>query len=64
MKEDYQARVFTEKKELDEKIVKLVQFLFSQRYSEVPRKEINRMESQLDTMMDYSRALRERIDNF
>lgn len=61
--EDYQDRVIEEKNALDEKIVKLASFIFSDRFL-VPKDEQERMESQFYAMTQYSRMLRERIYHF
>lgn len=61
--EEYQKRVVEEKKELDEKIIKLSQFIFSEKFI-VPKGEQERMERQFFSMVEYSRCLRERIAAF
>lgn len=56
--QDYQLRVIEEKKELDEKIKKLVTFVESDTF-----KQIN-LEDQLSYMEEYSWILGKRIDAF
>jgi len=61
--EDYQERVIEEKKALDVKVVKLASFIFSDQFL-VPKDEQERMERQFYSMIEYSRALRDRIYHF
>ena len=61
----HQDRVVEEKKELDEKIVKLDLFIESNPlFQKVPLDEQNRLRSQLDVMQEYSAILKDRIANF
>ena len=62
--EEYQKRVVEEKKDLDQKIVKLTTFLFSEASAGMDEEENLRMLKQKYSMMDYSRMLGERIGNF
>ena len=59
---EYQKRVIEEMKELDKKIIKLVDFLYSDH--EIDPDEKTRLRSQLSAMKDYLNVLIERIDNF
>ena len=59
--EDYQKRVVVEKEDLDQKIVKLAAFLFSEKSAAVDIEEYERMLQQFYTMMEYSRCLNKRI---
>ncbi len=58
----YQKRVIEEKKELEKKVVKLVDFLYSDH--EIDPDEKTRLREQLSAMKDYLNVLIERIDNF
>ena len=62
--EDYKVRVIEEKKELDEKIVKLAAFIFSSNSAQRGAEEIHLLNGQLHCMIDYSMTLRERISRF
>lgn len=62
--EQYQERVVEEKTELDGKVLKLQEFVSSDRFNLVEVGEANRMRNQLSVMMDYSNILGERITNF
>jgi len=59
--EDYKKRVLKEKNELDEKIVKLSAFLFSEKSAGVDEESIRLMQQQIYTMMDYSIILGKRL---
>jgi hypothetical protein len=61
---DYQQRVVDEKKELDEKINKLEQFITSEKINSVDPNEAFRLKTQLVTMINYSEILGERIKFF
>jgi hypothetical protein len=61
---DYKIRTVEEKRELDEKIVKLTGFIFSENFPDVNPDEQIRLRRQLQIMMEYSRCLQERIDQF
>ncbi len=62
----YQERVVVEKKELDDKLVKLKNFIFRSggKWLDVPDAERLRMVKQYGYMSDYSRILGERIAAF
>ena len=64
--EPYQERVVVEKKELDEKLAKLENFIFRSggKWFDVPDAERLRMVKQYGHMSDYSRILGERIAAF
>ena len=63
--EKHQERVVAEKKDLDEKIVKLSAFLFTSATSSlVSEDEWHLMKGQMYTMIDYSSILAGRISNF
>ena len=64
--EPYQERVVAEKKELDEKLVKLENFIFRSggKWFDVPEAERLRMTKQYCHMSDYSAILGERIAVF
>lgn len=57
----YQERVVQEKKELDEKLVKLNAFLLSDQFTLLPTDEQGRLNIQRFCMDGYSRMLGERI---
>ena len=61
---DYQTRVFAEKKELDNKIISLNTFLFSDLSMDLLDRDRKLMVRQMHIMMEYSSILSERIDNF
>lgn len=58
---DYIQRMIEEKRELDEKIVKLIAFRYSENDYEIDRDQRNLMDSQFDAMTRYSRILSDRI---
>ena len=60
---DYQTRVFAEKKELDNKIISLNTFLFSDLSMDLLDRDRKLMVRQMHIMMEYSSILSERIDN-
>jgi hypothetical protein len=62
--EPHQERVVEEKRELDEKIEKLTDFLRTPQAVDVPSAEVERLLSQLGIMHLYSRVLRDRIRHF
>jgi len=62
--EEYQARVISEKSDLDQKIVRLSSFIHSNRLNTADWEERFRLDRQLAIMMEYSKVLRNRIENF
>jgi hypothetical protein len=61
----HQERVVQEKKELDEKLVKLTEFIgLSSKFRGLDSNEKARLYRQHKHMMDYSMVLGERIDAF
>lgn len=58
---DYIQRMIEEKKELDERITKLIAFRYSENDYEIDRDQRNLMDSQFDAMTRYSRILSDRI---
>ncbi len=62
----YEERVIAEKADLDEKIVKLTSFLFSDRRDILGKDDdsFRLMQDQLTAMMCYSTLLRKRIKKF
>jgi hypothetical protein len=63
----HQQRVVDEQAELDDKIVKLTEFIncnFSDLFKALPDDEQRRLRSQKNAMETYSQILGERIDNF
>lgn len=63
--EAWQDRVIAEKRELDEKIVKLAEFISGNASFDVlPTEERGLLRAQRDTMLDYSDILKQRIDRF
>jgi hypothetical protein len=62
--EEYQLRVVIEKAELDIKILRLRSFFRSDKSSQLLVNELDRMQSQLSFMQEYSRILQSRINNF
>jgi hypothetical protein len=62
--EPYQERVVLEKKELDEKLAELENFIFGGKWFDVPEAERLRMVKQYGHMSDYSGILGERIAAF
>lgn len=61
----WQERVILEKKELDEKLFKLLAFILSQDFSDIdiPRQK-GLLKEQCNTMIEYSEILRNRISRF
>ncbi len=62
--EDYQQRVLDEKKELDDRIVKLKRFIAGQVFHTLPGSEQRRLGLQHKVMKEYSSILNDRIANF
>lgn len=62
--EQYQERVVSEKNELGEKMKKLVIFMSSETFNELPMAEQKRMKRQYIIMDLYHDVLSERIENF
>jgi hypothetical protein len=60
----YQDRVVEEKRELDEKLAKLIAFIAVERFGVLSMREQVRMYHQRDIMEDYSKVLGDRIDAF
>ena len=60
----FQQRVVDEKKELDDKLSKLIPFLISETFKAVPPAEQARLIKQSDIMKEYSEVLGERIAEF
>lgn len=61
----HQQRVVDEKKELDDKIDKLVKFIYGGNvFSDLPEEEQARLMRQHLAMVEYSTILGERIDAF
>lgn len=60
----YQERVIKEKVELDEKMNKLNQFLDSPALKDIPQSDQYLLHKQSIAMLQYSRVLAERINNF
>ena len=60
----FQQRVVDEKKELDERIVKLGAFLYSATFMSLPLAEVDRLAEQFSIMEEYSEILRKRIAAF
>ena len=61
---DYQERVIAERKELNNKIVSLNNFLYSDLSINLTFRERDLMKDQLQIMMQYSSIIMERINNF
>lgn len=59
--EDYKLRIQEEKKELDEKIAKLYQFLKSDKIQELDGRNRSLLNDQLDAMLNYSSILNNRL---
>jgi len=59
--EEWQQRVVDEKKELDDKLEKLVQFKYNRMFSALPIHEQERLNTQGHIMCSYSAILGERI---
>ena len=62
--QDFQQRVIDERAALDEKRVKLDEFMAGEMFSKLPQEERMRMARQLDAMNAYSAVLGERIAAF
>lgn len=62
--EDWQQRVIEEEKELGEKINKLMYFLESEKFLELPFQDKSTLWKQFYGMIDYRAALQERIARF
>ena len=62
--EDYQERVISEKRELDERWDKLIAFICSDRIASLPVDEQDRLKRQCKIMGEYSAVLDERISAF
>lgn len=60
----HQERVVVEKKELDEKILRLTEFVDGVTFSTLDEQERSRLRRQLGAMMIYSSILGERIVAF
>ena len=60
----HQIRVVAEKSELDERLHRLVAFMATATFAELPEAEQARMTRQRDLMAQYSAVLGERIDAF
>lgn len=60
----YQARMVEEKRELDDRLARLVAFIGSDKFKELPGVEQYRMNRQRTAMEDYSAMLGERIADF
>lgn len=61
---DFQQRVIDEKNDLDEKIVKLDEFIGTDIFYKLFLSEQDRLEKQFILMQDYSEVLGERIGEF
>lgn len=61
--EAYQERVIEEKKQLDERLTKLIAFL-DNAGRRVPPDELHRLGEQREVMLKYSSILADRITNF
>lgn len=62
--ESWQERVIDERKQLDDKIAKLLAFLEGPQFFKLAEGERARLRRQYGAMKDYSQALEERIDAF
>ena len=60
----YQKRVVDEKVDLDDKIMKLMQFMMTGLFDRLDNGEKSRLRIQLSAMKTYSTALGERIAHF
>jgi len=61
---DYKERIANEKKELDERLNKLIKFFSDDKFNSIPTDEQERMKRQADHMTNYSVVLGERIAAF
>lgn len=59
--EEYIERMIQEKRELDEKIVKLVAFRYSEKASVLDERQAQLMDYQFNAMREYSNALDRRL---
>jgi hypothetical protein len=64
MEEDYRTRVKEEKKDLDQRIIKLANFLTTTEFMALPVDERKRLRKQSLIMSKYSEILEERILHF
>lgn len=62
--EQYQERLLAEKKDLDEKLDKLVNFIGSATFQQLPSNYCDLLEDQKVAMEEYARILAARIDLF
>lgn len=62
--EPYQQRVVDEKRELDEKLDKLIEFVKTDAFKLINSEEQGRLKRQLAIMEQYSMVLSERIVHF
>jgi hypothetical protein len=60
----HQIRVVAEKRELDERLQRLVAFMGTATFAELPEAELARMTRQRDVMGQLTAVLGERIDAF
>jgi len=60
----HQIRVVAEKRELDERLQRLVAFMGTATFAELPEAERARMTRQRDVMTELSAVLGDRIDAF
>jgi len=60
----YQERVVEEKRELDEKLAKLREFIVGEAFASVDENEQVRLKAQESAMTVYSSILGDRISNF
>lgn len=64
MRPDYQTRVIAEKKALDDKLVRLNAFLFTEAFNALEREDKILLVEQFGHMQAYSVALGRRIERF
>jgi len=62
--EDYQERVVNERDELGKKIMKLIAFMFTERFNSLEHEERTNLEKQLYIMIEYTSILQDRINLF
>lgn len=60
----YQSRVKVEQRELEEKLVALLEFQRTKKFDELTLAERCRLFRQCDAMDDYNNILKERIEEF
>lgn len=60
----FQQRVVDEKRELDEKLARLTNFVSTETFLDLPKAEKDRLNRQHEAMIDYSQVLAERIAAF